>query len=105
MIVKRLWELAALLMIGDGMVGLLQTERHLWLWERGPERYRELMTFKARIARAIADSVAPVLLPAPDASPPDRDAAVEVMLQRLLSRLSGAYEVDAIVQVPVRGLY
>lgn len=43
MIVKRLWKLAALLMIGDGMVGLLQSERHFWLWEWGPKPYRELM--------------------------------------------------------------
>jgi len=62
-----------------------------------PESFRALMDFKEEIARAIADTVAPVF----DDGAGDRDAAVEAMYQRLLIRLAAAYEVDTIVQLPM----
>lgn len=43
MIQQRITELAALLMVGDGIVGLMQPERHTRLWWSGPRRYREAM--------------------------------------------------------------
>lgn len=43
MIQQRITEIAALLLIGDGMVGMLQPKRHTRLWRRGPGPYRAAM--------------------------------------------------------------
>lgn len=37
MITKRLLELAGLILIGDGLMGLLRPRRHSLLWHVGPE--------------------------------------------------------------------
>lgn len=37
---ERVTEIAALLLVGDGVVGMLQPERHVRLWQRGPRTYR-----------------------------------------------------------------
>lgn len=43
MLPRRLLEVGALLMIGEGAMALLFPERYLALWEIGPERFRALM--------------------------------------------------------------
>lgn len=43
MIRDRLLEMFALMLIGDGVVGLVQPERHSRLWLQGPQPYREAM--------------------------------------------------------------
>ena len=43
MIRQRATEIAALLMVGDGIVGMLQPERHTRLWQSGPGPYRAAM--------------------------------------------------------------
>lgn len=43
MAAKRLREIIAIILIGDGVVGLLDPKRHVGLWRRGPEPYREAM--------------------------------------------------------------
>lgn len=40
---NRLVETLGLVLIGDGMVGLFDTERHLRLWRRGPDAYQDAM--------------------------------------------------------------
>ena len=40
---KRLKEIAAIVLIGDGMIGLFQTQRHMRLWRNGPKGYRKVM--------------------------------------------------------------
>ena len=40
---KQLKELAAMVLIGDGVVGFLSPRRHSLLWRFGPRPYRELM--------------------------------------------------------------
>ena len=40
---NRLTEILGLILIGDGVVGLFDTERHLRLWRRGPEPYQKAM--------------------------------------------------------------
>lgn len=40
---NRIIETLGLILIGDGMVGLFDTERHLRLWRRGPEAYQDAM--------------------------------------------------------------
>lgn len=37
MAAKRLREIIAIILIGDGVVGLLDPKRHVGLWRRGPE--------------------------------------------------------------------
>jgi hypothetical protein len=37
MLTKRLLELAGLILIGDGLMGLLRPRRHSLLWHCGPE--------------------------------------------------------------------
>lgn len=36
-------ELFACLMLGDGVIGILQMQRHLRLWRRGPKVWRDAM--------------------------------------------------------------
>lgn len=40
---KRTLECAAMMMIGDGALGLLQPQRHMRLWENGPCWWRAMM--------------------------------------------------------------
>ncbi|MEX0804476.1 MAG: hypothetical protein WD688_14360 [Candidatus Binatia bacterium] len=40
---QRLAESLAILLIGDGIVGLLQPRRHVVLWESGPSMWRKAM--------------------------------------------------------------
>lgn len=40
---NRLVETLGLVLIGDGMVGLFDTKRHMRLWRRGPDAYQETM--------------------------------------------------------------
>lgn len=45
----RLGDTVGIVLIGDGVVGLLNPQRHARLWRRGPGPYRQLMdTFVAR---------------------------------------------------------
>jgi hypothetical protein len=41
----RTLEVLALTMIGDGVLALLQPERHMLLWRRGPRPWRELSQY------------------------------------------------------------
>ncbi len=43
MIFRRLIQLVALIMIGDGVSGLLKPRWHSLLWNVGPEAFRETM--------------------------------------------------------------
>lgn len=46
---NRIIEILGLVLIGDGMVGLFDTGRHLRLWRRGPDPYQDAMEeFEAR---------------------------------------------------------
>jgi hypothetical protein len=40
---KRLKELGAMMMVGDGVIGLATPERHCRLWKVGPEPCQRLM--------------------------------------------------------------
>ena len=44
MILRRLIQLVALVMIGDGVVGFFKPRWHSLLWDLGPEPYRRLMS-------------------------------------------------------------
>ena len=53
--VKMSTELVAIMMIGDGMLALLQPRRHMRLWNTGPEPWRKLCTyFEERPAQTMA---------------------------------------------------
>ncbi len=58
-----------------------------------------ILAAKKRIAEAITASVEPIIA---DDCAGDIDAARDAFKQKLLVRLSAAYETDAIVQIPVR---
>jgi hypothetical protein len=49
MIGRRFKEIAAIMMIGEGIIGALIPRRHLRLWEFGPKRYRNFI--KASVKR------------------------------------------------------
>lgn len=40
---RRLKEFLAILMVGDGVIGLAAPRRHSLLWEFGPEGYKRIM--------------------------------------------------------------
>ncbi len=40
---RRLIQLLALVMIGDGVTGVLKPRRHSLLWDAGPEPFRKAM--------------------------------------------------------------
>jgi hypothetical protein len=40
---RRIAELAAMVVIGDGVIALVAPRRHSLLWRFGPEGYRRLM--------------------------------------------------------------
>ncbi|HEX8899166.1 MAG TPA: hypothetical protein VF751_10750 [Chthoniobacterales bacterium] len=42
MLIKRLLELAGLILIGDGLMGLLHPRRHSLLWHVGPQLAKAL---------------------------------------------------------------
>ena len=42
---KMSLELIAISMIGDGMLALLQPQRHMRLWNAGPEQWRQLCAY------------------------------------------------------------
>ncbi len=44
MFLRRLIQLVALVMIGDGVVGFFKPRWHSLMWELGPRPYRNLMT-------------------------------------------------------------
>lgn len=44
---RRTKELAAILLVGDGVVGFAAPRRHSLLWRFGPEGYAETMTWFA----------------------------------------------------------
>ncbi len=48
MIYKRLIQLVALVMVGDGVVGFFKPRWHSLLWDLGPKPYRDLMNRFAR---------------------------------------------------------
>ena len=48
MIFKRLVQLIALVMVGDGVVGFFKPRWHSLLWDLGPKPYRDLMERFAR---------------------------------------------------------
>ena len=48
MVLKRLVQLVALLMVGDGVVGFFKPRWHSLLWDIGPQLYRAVMLKAAR---------------------------------------------------------
>ncbi len=48
MILRRIVQLVALLMIGDGVAGFFKPRWHSLLWDVGPEPYRDVMKKFAR---------------------------------------------------------
>ena len=48
MILRRLIQLVALIMIGDGVSGLLKPRWHSLLWDVGPESFQAVMDGLAR---------------------------------------------------------
>ena len=40
---RRVNELIAMLMVGDGVVGFVAPRRHMLLWKFGPEGYKKLV--------------------------------------------------------------
>lgn len=45
---RRLIELFGLAMIGDGLLGAVQTRRHMRLWQTGPTPVRKTMEYFTR---------------------------------------------------------
>jgi len=43
MIATRMKECLAMLMIGDGVLAIVEPRRHLRVWEGGPSRWRQLV--------------------------------------------------------------
>ena len=73
-------------------------------YTRDPAAYSALLAAKGDLAAALSASVVPIVDPPAGANAstgPDLDAARETLRQRLLVSLSEAYQLDAIVQLPV----
>ena len=66
-----------------------------------PDAYRQIVAAKEQIAMAIAQSASHVLEKDRDVPDEDIRQAAEVLSQSLLIKLSNAYDIDSIVQVPV----
>ena len=66
-----------------------------------PDAYRQIVAAKEQIAVAIAQSASHVLEKDRDVPDEDIRQAVEVLSQSLLIKLSNAYDIEAIVQIPV----
>ena len=63
MIIERLREFVAIVIIGDGVVGLTQPQRHTRLWRNGPRAYQEAMqTFIERPGMIQAVSLVQIAL-------------------------------------------
>ncbi len=45
---RRFKEIAAIMMIGEGIIGALIPRRHMRLWEFGPKRYRKFIKASAK---------------------------------------------------------
>jgi hypothetical protein len=57
LVTRRLAELGAIVMIGDGVVAALKPKGHVRLWERGPKLWRDLLEPFAKrpgLTRAVA---------------------------------------------------
>jgi hypothetical protein len=48
MVGRRLKEIAALMMIGEGIIGAVIPRRHLRLWKFGPKKYQKFIDASAR---------------------------------------------------------
>jgi hypothetical protein len=48
MIGRRFKELAAIMMIGEGIIGTLIPSRYMSLWDFGPKRYRRFIRASAK---------------------------------------------------------
>ena len=48
MVGRRLKEIAAMAIIGEGIIGALFPRRHLHLWKCGPKKYRKFIDATAR---------------------------------------------------------
>jgi hypothetical protein len=48
MVGRRLKEIAAMTMIGEGIIGALYPRRHVLLWKFGPKKYRKFIEASAR---------------------------------------------------------
>jgi hypothetical protein len=48
MVGRRLKEIAAMTMIGEGIIGALYPRRHILLWKFGPKKYRKFIEASAR---------------------------------------------------------
>ena len=48
MIGRRFKEIAAIMMIGEGIIGALIPRRHVRLWDFGPKRYRKFIKASAK---------------------------------------------------------
>ena len=48
MIGRRLTQMWAMMVIGDGVIAMLHPRRHAELWEGGPPLYRDLVAWCAR---------------------------------------------------------
>ena len=58
---KRMAELAALMVVGDGVLTAVSPRRHLDLWACGPEWYRNIvrgMTRRPRVTRGLGVAAA-----------------------------------------------
>ncbi|MGE0128571.1 MAG: hypothetical protein AB7U82_10870 [Blastocatellales bacterium] len=48
MVGKRFKEIAAMMMIGEGIIGALTPRRHMRLWDFGPKKYRNFIKASAK---------------------------------------------------------
>jgi hypothetical protein len=48
MVGRRLKEIAAMAIIGEGIIGALYPRRHMLLWNFGPRKYRKFIEASAR---------------------------------------------------------
>lgn len=48
MVGRRLKEIAAMAIIGEGIIGALYPRRHMRLWNFGPKKYRKFIEASAR---------------------------------------------------------
>ncbi len=67
----------------------------------GDDVFAALLKVKADLAEAVSETLAPVLEPTLDGALSDLGEAKRVFKERLLVDLSAAYDVSAIVQVPI----
>ncbi len=67
----------------------------------GDDVFGALLQAKEDLAEAVSDTIQPVLTPALSGDLSDPDEAKRVFKERLLIDLSAAYDVSAIVQVPI----